>query len=290
MGPAAAAPPPTGAREGRATKHRTEKRLDRRRALLDVQVLAALLVGERPPGFPPRDLEEIIDVEGPYPNAFTARRGQLRAVHTEGHTRNLAPRASQTSCSAPVSTSNSLTAPSKLAVATRAPSGLKAASPTLPRPARTATRDPLFRSQIMPRPLSPAVRIREPVGSKSTDTGTPATETSNVIVRMGSPRSQSQILTRPSQDPLYVKTVVASRRPSGLNATSLTLESLFISQHANHAFRQEPRRDRVLTTGKERKKNPDPHSTFTPAGERRVRRGGPGSLWTRGFGSSRDRP
>jgi hypothetical protein len=41
----------------------------RPRALVHVEVLAALCVGERSPGLPLRDLEEIVDVESPYPDA-----------------------------------------------------------------------------------------------------------------------------------------------------------------------------------------------------------------------------
>ena len=39
-----------------------------------MEVLAALLIGERPPGLLPGDLEEIVDVERPDPHAVTARR------------------------------------------------------------------------------------------------------------------------------------------------------------------------------------------------------------------------
>src|ERR671919_2986317 len=59
----------------------------RLRALIHVEVLAALLVGERSPGFSPRDLEEIVDVESPDPDTVApARGGELHSVRTESHT------------------------------------------------------------------------------------------------------------------------------------------------------------------------------------------------------------
>src|SRR5215217_8087774 len=58
----------------------------RPRALVHVEVLAALLVGERSPGLPPRDLEEIVEVESPDPHTVApARRGELPPVRTERH-------------------------------------------------------------------------------------------------------------------------------------------------------------------------------------------------------------
>src|ERR671919_2103204 len=58
----------------------------RLRALIHVEVLAALLVGERSPGFPPRDLKEILDVESPDPDTVAPARGdELLPVRTEGH-------------------------------------------------------------------------------------------------------------------------------------------------------------------------------------------------------------
>ena len=59
----------------------------RLRAPIDVEVLAALLVGERPPGLPPGNREEIVDVERPDPDTVApARGGELHPVWTESHT------------------------------------------------------------------------------------------------------------------------------------------------------------------------------------------------------------
>src|SRR6185503_9503784 len=56
------------------------------RAPIHVEVLAALCIGERPSRLVSRDLEEIVEVEGPDPDTVApARGGELRAVRTEGH-------------------------------------------------------------------------------------------------------------------------------------------------------------------------------------------------------------
>jgi hypothetical protein len=60
------------------------KRPSRLRALVHMEMLAALLVGERSPGLSARDLEDIVDVDGPDPDAVApARGGELRPVRTE---------------------------------------------------------------------------------------------------------------------------------------------------------------------------------------------------------------
>ncbi len=186
------------------------------RALIHVKVLAALLVGERPRDLPTGDLDEVVDVEGPDPNAVAPAReasfvpSGLKLTPATAH-----PEPRRTSCCAPVSASNSRTVPSSLAVATRDPSGLKATSVTPPDcPSSTDARVPLSTFQIPTGPSGPAVAIREPLGSKS------KLDASALIVRTTSPRPQSQILTWLL--PCSVRAAVATRRPSGLKRASLT--------------------------------------------------------------------
>jgi hypothetical protein len=51
-----------------------------------MEILAALLVGDCSPGLSPRDLEEIIEVEGPDPDTVApARGGEFHPVRTERH-------------------------------------------------------------------------------------------------------------------------------------------------------------------------------------------------------------
>ena len=51
-----------------------------------MEILAALLVRERPRDLPVGDLEQIGDVEGPDPNtAARAGGGEFRTARTEGH-------------------------------------------------------------------------------------------------------------------------------------------------------------------------------------------------------------
>src|ERR671919_1086267 len=56
------------------------------RTPIHMEILAALLIGERSPGLPPRNLEEIVDVKSPDPDTVAPARGdELLPVRTEGH-------------------------------------------------------------------------------------------------------------------------------------------------------------------------------------------------------------
>src|SRR4029453_3771733 len=66
--------------------HGTSGAASRLRTSIHMEVLAALVVGERSPGLAPRDLEEIVDVESPDPDAVApAGGGELHPVRTERH-------------------------------------------------------------------------------------------------------------------------------------------------------------------------------------------------------------